>query len=94
MITTISILSVLLLVCIYVIVNLLRKVEKLEDTSNNLADFLDKAGEIVSDSNERLQELDARGTFQGDDEVGFFFTNLKELQNVLNAINVNDTKRN
>lgn len=94
MITTISILSVILLVCIYVIVNLLRKVEKLEDTSNNLINFLDKAGEIVSDSNEKLREIDAKGTFQGDDEVGFFFENLKELQNVLNAINVNDTKGN
>ena len=90
MITTITILSVLLLVALYVIWNLLRKVERLEDTANELGDFLYKASEVVQSSNERLRELDKKGSFESDDEIGFFFKAVKDIQEVLNAININE----
>jgi hypothetical protein len=39
--------------------------------------------EAIEYSNIRLKEVDEKGTFQGDDEIGWFFTNLKELQEAL-----------
>ena len=36
----------------------------------------------------KLKEIDARGTFSSDDEVGFFFQSIKQLQETLNGFNV------
>ena len=36
--------------------------------------------------NHQLKEIDNRGTFESDDEVGFFFTELKELNSILNNL--------
>ena len=91
MITTIIILSVVLIVALYVTWNLLRKVERLEDTANNYADYLYNISEIIQQSDERVRELDNRGMFEADDEIGFFFTELKNIQSILNSINVNES---
>ena len=34
-----------------------------------------------------MKELDNRGAFEADDEVGTFFRNLKEIQDVLDQFN-------
>lgn len=91
MITTIIILSVVLIVALYVIWNLLRKVERLEDTANNYADYLYNISEVIQQSDERVRELDNKGMFEADDEIGFFFTELKNIQSILNSINVNES---
>lgn len=91
MITTIIILSVVLIVALYVTWNLLRKVERLEDTANSYADYLYNISEIIQQSDERVRELDNRGMFEADDEIGFFFTELKNIQSILNSINVNES---
>ena len=36
--------------------------------------------------NNQLKEIDHKGTFEADDEVGFFFQELKELNSILNNI--------
>ena len=36
--------------------------------------------------NHQLKEIDNKGTFESDDEVGFFFTELKELNSILNNL--------
>ena len=36
--------------------------------------------------NNQLKEIDHKGTFEADDEVGFFFTELKELNSILNNL--------
>jgi hypothetical protein len=43
----------------------------------------------IKDSDKRLKEIDRKGSFESDDEVGFFFTTLKELQDQLNNFKVN-----
>jgi hypothetical protein len=35
-------------------------------------------------SDKKLQEIDHKGTFKSDDEVGFFFKSIKQIQNILN----------
>ena len=36
--------------------------------------------------NHQLKEIDHKGTFESDDEVGFFFQELKELNSILNNL--------
>tara|TARA_B110000285_G_scaffold134535_1_gene150792 strand:+ start:368 stop:664 length:297 start_codon:yes stop_codon:yes gene_type:complete len=91
MIIAIIIIGVLLLVSLYVIWNLLIKVERLEDSSKELADVLDNAFTAVQFSKEKLQELDTQGIFEADDDIGFFFKGVLDIQEILNSINVNDT---
>ena len=90
MLVAVITLSVLLSVAFYIVWNLLRKVERLEDTSNDLSEYLYNTSTIIDQMNERVQEVDKKGTFESDDEVGFFFEQLKEIQSILNSINVNE----
>jgi type II secretory pathway component PulJ len=90
MLVAVIILSVVLSVTFYIVWNLLRKVERLEDTSNDLSEYLYNTSTIIDQMNERVQEIDKKGTFESDDEVGFFFEQLKEIQSILNSINVNE----
>lgn len=65
--------------------NLLKKLEKLEDTVQNQQKYVEDISNVLEDSNKRLREIDSNGSFSSDDEVGFFFENLKQIQSVLDA---------
>ena len=84
MITTIIILSVIVIVLGYTTYNLLRKFEKQEDILAGYLEYLDKLSRVIEVSDEKLKEIDSRGTFESDDEVGFFFQQIKGLQDILN----------
>ena len=84
MIITISILSVLVIALGYTTFNLLRKNEKQEDILAGYLDYLDKLSRVIEVSDQKLKTIDARGTFKSDDEVGFFFQQIKGLQDILN----------
>ena len=80
----ISILSVTVVILGFTTFNLLRKNEKAEDILVGYLDYLDKISKVIEVSDARLKKLDHRGTFQSDDEVGFFFDQIKKLQEILN----------
>jgi len=84
MIITIIILSVIVVILGYTTYNLLRKNEKQEDILAGYLDYLDKLSRVIEVSDEKLKQIDARGTFESDDEVGFFFQQIKGLQDILN----------
>ena len=84
MIITIIILSVLVIALGYTTFNLLRKFEKQEDILAGYLDYLDKLSRVIEVSDEKLKQIDSRGTFESDDEVGFFFQQIKGLQDILN----------
>ncbi len=84
MITAIIILSVLVVTLGFTTINLLRKNEKQEDILAGYLDYLDKISRVIEVSDEKLKSIDARGTFESDDEVGFFFQQIKGLQDILN----------
>ena len=68
---------------------LIRKNNKLESIVANQQNYIDAISIIVNDSNETIKQLDARGAFESDDEIGTFFKNLKEIQDILNQFNNN-----
>jgi uncharacterized membrane protein YukC len=84
MIIAIIILSIAVVVLGYATFNLLRKNEKQEDILAGYLNYLDKISRIIEVSDKRLKDIDARGTFKSDDEVGFFFQAIKQLQDILN----------
>lgn len=85
MIIAIIILSILLLISLVAIRNLLLKVEKYEDVTIDQVKYLQNISNIVTNANEKIKEVDSKGIFQGEDEVGFFFEALKSIQEELNV---------
>ena len=77
MIITIAILSSLLIVSLFAIWNLVKKNEVLED-------FIAKQSEAISACDQRLKEIDDKGIFYADDQIGWFFKELKKIQDALN----------
>ena len=80
----IALLVAFLLIFSYILRNLLLKVEKYEDILENQTKFLETLSETIKKSDQHLKNLDERGVFQSDDEVGVFFTNMKKVQDDLN----------
>lgn len=64
--------------------NLLIKVEKYEDVVKDQVQYLQSISKTITESQKHLQNLDEKGVFQSDDEVGFFFEQLKAVQEELN----------
>ena len=46
--------------------------------------------QIVEFATTKMKQVDARGHYESDDETGFFFQQLKELQELLNGIFENE----
>ena len=84
MITAIVILSILVVTLGYTTYNLLRKNEKQEDILAGYLGYLDKLSRVIEVSDQKLKQIDSRGTFESDVEVGFFFKQIKGLQDILN----------
>ena len=83
MILTIIILSVLVVVLGFTTFNLLKKNEKAEDVVVSYEKHINEIDEVIQFINKRVQEIDSKGTFSSDDEVGFFFQRLKLLVELL-----------
>jgi hypothetical protein len=66
---------------------IIRKNNKLEKIITDQQQYIDAISIIIQDSENTIKELDNRGAFEADDEVGTFFRNLKEIQNVLDQFN-------
>jgi hypothetical protein len=66
---------------------LIRRNNALEKAVEQQRQYIDAISIIITNSNEKLKELDTLGAFQADDEVGTFFQNLREIQNIINDFN-------
>ena len=59
--------------------NLTRKVERLETWIENYA-------QRIQDTQDVLKEIDSKGSFEADDEIGVVFQSIKETIDELNEI--------
>jgi len=71
------ILSIVITASFFVIRNLLKQTERLED-------FITKQSEAITACDVRLKQLDQKGSFYADDEIGFFFKEVEKIQEALN----------
>jgi|TARA_R110000823_G_scaffold236969_1_gene362563 hypothetical protein len=69
----------IILILIYVVWNLIRKVEKLEDELDTQDEFLGGIDTKFNDALKRMQEIDRVGSFEADDESGYIFEKIKEV---------------
>ena len=67
----------------YTTINLLIKNEKAEDIIVLQREFIEKFQSSIEESDKQLQKIDTRGSFSSDDEIGWFFNEIKKLQNAL-----------
>jgi hypothetical protein len=79
----INVILILVGVIGYVIWNLMKKVEKLESMIDVQERYITDFYDLVKQSEMKIKEIDSKQLFQSDDEVGFFFTNLKTIQEAL-----------
>jgi peptidoglycan hydrolase CwlO-like protein len=77
MITLSIILAVVITASFFVIRNLIVKNERLED-------FISKQSEAITACDKRLQEIDDKGIFYADDQIGWFFKEVQKIQDALN----------
>lgn len=71
---------------IYGNINLMRKFEASEENhavtqaeSEKLELWINSFTTTVKDINQKMMELDRKGSFESDDEIGFFFKEIKKL---------------
>lgn len=88
MIVAISILGLLVVVLGFTTINLLRKNEKQEDILIGYLQYLDKLSQIIEFIDNKLKEIDHKGSFEADDEIGFFFEEIKNIQSILNEFKI------
>ena len=73
----IILLTLSITISFFIIRNLILKNEKLED-------FISKQSEAVNECDKRLQEIDDKGMFYADDQIGWFFKEVQKIQEALN----------
>ena len=66
---------------------LVRRNNALEKAVSSQREYIDAISIIVANSDAKLKELDIQGAFEADDEVGTFFNNLREIQNIISDFN-------
>jgi len=57
--------------------NLIKKNETMED-------FINKQSDAIAACDTRLKQIDQKGVFYADDEIGWFFGEVKKIQDALN----------
>ena len=77
MITLSIILAVVITASFFVIRNLILRNERLED-------FITKQSEAIEACDKRLKQIDDKGVFYADDQIGFFFKEVQKIQEALN----------
>ena len=80
--TTLSIILLVILAIVitssfFMIKNLIYKNETLED-------FISKQSEAIQACDQRLKEIDDKGIFYADDQIGWFFKEVQKIQEALN----------
>ena len=67
----------------YTTINLLFKNEQIEDIIVSQQKYISSISEIIKNSEKRLREIDEKEVFKSDDEIGWFFNEVKKIQNIL-----------
>jgi hypothetical protein len=67
----------------YTTINVLLKIEKMEDIVDKQQTFIDNLRSDIEEADNHLEEIDQKGQFKSDDEIGWFFDEIKEIKSRL-----------
>ena len=73
----IIIITLVVTISFFAIRNLIKKNEAMED-------FINKQSEAIAACDARLKNIDDKGIFYSDDEIGWFFKEVQKIQEALN----------
>jgi len=74
---------IIMILNIWLIRSLYLKNKKLENIVQNQNKYLTDMYETIKYTENRIKVIDQNGIFQGDDEIGFFFKAIKDIQEQL-----------
>jgi len=87
------ILGIMVVILGYTTFNLLRKNEKQEDILTGYMTYLNKISQTIEAADKKIQEIDIKGSFKSDDEVGFFFQQIQSIQTILNTFIIKNVEK-
>ena len=93
MIVLTIILGIMVVILGYTTFNLLRKNEKQEDILSGYMTYLNKISQTIEAADKKIQEIDVKGSFKSDDEVGFFFQQIQSIQTILNSFIIKNVEK-
>ena len=64
----------------------LKRITQYEELQMKYENLLIQVRQIIDFSSEKMKQIDASGHFESDDEVGFFFDELKNIQSMLDNL--------
>ena len=76
------ILIIIITILGFALFNLIKKNETLED-------FITKQSDAINECDKRIKQIDNKGIFYADDEIGWFFKEVKKIQEALNEFTLN-----
>jgi len=82
----IVLLSVILIIGVFIIINLIIKNRKLIEANNEYDDWFSIFNTRIRETIEMINEVDHRGVFEADDEVGASFKSIRDIINDLNEL--------
>ena len=71
------VLTAIIIISFFIIRNLILRNERLED-------FISKQSEAINACDQRLKQIDDKGVFYADDQIGWFFKEVQKIQEALN----------
>ena len=85
---TINVLGATVLVLGFAVWNLMTKNEKLEDILISYRNYLKQFQTQIDLVEKKVKTIDEKGTFQSDDEIGWFFQNIKSMQESISKFKI------
>jgi hypothetical protein len=67
---------------------MIKKTERLEKIADEQDQYIISLSELIELSNKKIGESDVAQAFKADDEIGFFFETLQEIQTQLNSFKI------
>ena len=86
----IFILSTYTIVSIFIIINLLKKYEKLEDYSETLESWVNNLNTRLNQIYRQIKAIDHNGSFEADDEIGSTFDQIRDIIKTLDNFILKD----
>lgn len=86
--------GILLGVLLFISIRTIRKIEKQEDIIQLQNSYIVKISGLIGDSAKKLKEMDTLGAFEADDEVGYFFKALQDIQQRLDEYSLESDSTN
>ena len=89
MLTLIIISGILVVILGFTTFNLLRKNERAEDIIVQYNEYIGEFNKQLEFTSDRLKKIDVKGSFESDDEIGWFFEQIKNLQEGMDKFRIN-----